>query len=307
MPGVSSSISPIYCIYHMLPFVLLIAWPTISYLFFFTFFLCFFAVIIVAPPLCAGRIASSYYSLQIYLFPLAYLSLFNRFAFTQPIYQLMFILAGFVTVGCAFAIYGFNRLLTRVRHPVYHGWPLWVAVVQPCLIGCTLGNTTSVSSRNTHLFIYIAVPCSTLTQTLHCGSFNTRITLNVPTPRHLSPHARCFINLVLVRWRKSHFCRRDSRDYMVPHARSHSFSDVFGGHTRLAKYFNSGSIKKWSKRNSVDCNLLVLFACIHYVGYLWLDSGRCQDWCSATSGTRKGNNNTSSFNILLVLLILSYL
>ena len=113
--------------------------PTISY--FFSFVL--FTVIIVAHTewflFCTGRIASSYYSLQIYLFPLAYLSLFNRFAFTQPIYQLMFILAGIVTIGCALAVYGFNRLLTSVRHPVYHGWPLWVAVVQPCIIGCVLG------------------------------------------------------------------------------------------------------------------------------------------------------------------------
>ena len=86
-----------------------------------------------------GRIASSYYQLEIVLQPVSYLFLFNRFAFTQPIYQITFLLSGLITIGLAYGIYWFQRLLTRVRRPVFHGWPLWVAVVQPQLIGCVTG------------------------------------------------------------------------------------------------------------------------------------------------------------------------
>ena len=87
-----------------------------------------------------GRIASSYYQLEIIYQPVSWLFLFNRFGFTQPVYQLTFQLVGIITVGLALTIYWFHRLLTRVRRPVFHGWPLWVAVVQPQLIGCATGS-----------------------------------------------------------------------------------------------------------------------------------------------------------------------
>jgi hypothetical protein len=82
-----------------------------------------------------GLIASSYYQLQIIYQPLPYMFLFNHFAFTQLIYMLVFLLTGFFTIGIGYFIYGVNRLMTRIRHPKYHGYPMLVAVVQPLLFG----------------------------------------------------------------------------------------------------------------------------------------------------------------------------
>ena len=88
-----------------------------------------------------GQIASTYYQLNIVYQPLAYLYLFNHFAFTELIYMLAFILTGLITIGIGAFLYGVHRMMTRVRRPKYHGYAMLVAVVQPLMFGSLLGIT----------------------------------------------------------------------------------------------------------------------------------------------------------------------
>lgn len=86
-----------------------------------------------------GEIASAYYQLNVIYEPLAYLYLFNHFAFTELIYMLAFLLVGIISICIGASVYAVHRLMTRVRFPKYHGYPMLVAVVQPILFGCALG------------------------------------------------------------------------------------------------------------------------------------------------------------------------
>lgn len=86
-----------------------------------------------------GTVASTYYQLEVVYQPLAYMYLFNHFSYTELIYMLAFLMTGFITIGLGAILYGIHRLMTRVRHPKYHGYPMLVAVVQPMIFGCFLG------------------------------------------------------------------------------------------------------------------------------------------------------------------------
>eukprot|EP00599_Poterioochromonas_sp_BG-1_P003191 CAMPEP_0173133270 /NCGR_PEP_ID=MMETSP1105-20130129/630_1 /TAXON_ID=2985 /ORGANISM="Ochromonas sp., Strain BG-1" /LENGTH=1788 /DNA_ID=CAMNT_0014044913 /DNA_START=1672 /DNA_END=7038 /DNA_ORIENTATION=+ len=88
----------------------------------------------------SGKVASSYYLLQIYYQAFSWFDLLNQFAFPAAIYILFFIATGFVTVGSSASLWLINRLLTKLRHPpAFHFNSLMFAIAQPSLFGSLLG------------------------------------------------------------------------------------------------------------------------------------------------------------------------
>merc|ERR1711871_991113 len=71
------------------------------------------------------------YVLEILYYPLDWLELMNQFQFTTKVYIVFFILVGLLTVLIGMIVYGFNRLITRLKHPPAFRFKQMLKIVVP--------------------------------------------------------------------------------------------------------------------------------------------------------------------------------
>ncbi|CAM9249368.1 unnamed protein product, partial [Phaeothamnion confervicola] len=72
-----------------------------------------------------GDIKSTAYTLEVQYYALSWWQLLNAFEFSYMVYVILFIIVGLIAATEATAVWGMNRLLTRLRHPPpFHSYTL---------------------------------------------------------------------------------------------------------------------------------------------------------------------------------------